>query len=298
MLLNVVEGDSPLLRVRLEHMLKYQNYKKMTRVVYVDTKNETLSEPFATLLKGLQSDGLIDSWLEVNYTKEYISQVRQKAQWETDFITRAHAGNLVYYHMLDTCTTKYCAHFDLDIAFWANNESSWIGNGIKLLESAPDALLVQPPKFGYEGQMIETQSTSDTDPDIPSTAYLCLDPTFMTARYYLMDIERYRQLLEGAKTSPKCGGDKHWEEFVSCNSCVHEWKRIDLTDTFAAKIMHFPMKQEAGLVDSILSKCWEKGVVIGSENGYDGICDPRPWQDHACMKNEQFHLPHLIPNVF
>jgi len=284
-MINAIEKDQPQMRVRLAHLLKYQNDKGTTRVLHVDTRpsNYTLSESFVACLTGLRRDGLIDSWLEVNYSKDYILEVQRKSKWKTNYISRGHQGNLVYWHMLDTCRTKYCVHWDLDMALWAKSGYSWIGDGKQLLESNSDALSVVPPKFG----------SIVFHNKVPGKAYSCHNPTFMSARGYLIDADRYRQLLKTAETT-QCGGDVHWEEFMSCNSCQQKWKRIEMSDAESCKGMHFPMKASADVLDSILSRCWENGITIASvswDKGrksyslYDGETNPTPWLSHACMKD-------------
>merc|ERR1719428_2397457 len=120
--------------------------------------------------------------------------------------------------MLDMCQTTYCAHFDSDIIFWAQDTYSWIMNGISLLETIPDALEVQPPLPKYH-------ELASQDNPIPNQEFLCKDHTFMTARYYLMHSGRYKQLLETEmKDRSECDGNNHWENHVSCAACRQKWK--------------------------------------------------------------------------
>jgi len=212
------EADADWLEVRLKHMMAHQNYRNMKRVLVIDSREvvpgtedrmttdyttKEVAESFITVLHGLRDKGLIDEWSFVDYSAENVGKVRKAAKWLSNFTTTdsitGTKGNLVYYFMLDTCLTEYCAHFDLDVAIWAKDEYSWIREGIALLEASPNTLDVLPPSPGSASATKLSVKTCDSSLDQSAGHRLENDAYFVTARYYLMHNDRYKQLLRGLK---------------------------------------------------------------------------------------------------
>jgi len=299
------EGEADYLEVRLSHMMAHQHYRNMKRVLVIDSREEVVgtvalrtrqyvqkdvSESFMTILHGLRDKGLIDEWSFVDYSQEYVKKVRRAAKWKSNFTTTmsltGQKGNLVYYFMLDTCLTTYCAHFDLDVVIWAKDEHSWIREGIALLEASPDTLEVQPPTPGCSATkgLVSSVTTCDSSLDQSAGHRLENDAYFVTARYYLMHNDRYKQLLRGLKKIPltTCGGNYHWERLVSCAACKLGWTRIDMISSSMSSIAHFPTNAHPKVLDAILTQCVDKGTFLAEENGFDAQ-DYTAWEQHECM---------------
>lgn len=66
-MVTATEKNVDYIRVRLTHLMAHQQFNSMTCVLVVDTHSKNLSESFLTLLRRLQSDGLVDSWSIVDY---------------------------------------------------------------------------------------------------------------------------------------------------------------------------------------------------------------------------------------
>merc|ERR1712150_375451 len=109
---------------------------------------------------------------------------------------------------------------------------------------------------------------------IPAVGYECLDATFISARIYLMQSDRYKNLLQSIN-STTCSGSRlrkrHWEYFVSCAACRFSWKRIDLTDMAAYQSLHFKRAGSPHLLDAILTRCFERGVAVVDFHGYNAM---------------------------
>lgn len=266
LMVTAIEKEADYIQVRLAHLMAHQFFHAMTRVLVVDAHGNNLSASFLSLLHGLQSSDLIDSWSVVDYSKKYVHSIHQTARWTSDYVTRNHAGNLVYYFMLDICRTRYCAHFDLDVAFWATSGYSWIEDGITLLEEHTDAVTVRVPMAQNNLHYLEINDTLKKGlPDNNAVKYSCEDAApgklHITAQHYLMQADRYRKLIQSAKHTT-CGGNLHWEHFVSCAACQLSWKRIDLIDSSLCRYLHFPTQEPPHLLDSILTRCFEQDVDL------------------------------------
>lgn len=289
LMVNVAEVDAEYINVRLSHLMKFQQYPFKTRCLIVDTRGRPLARTFSATLEHQISLGLADSWKLVNYSEAYVRSVRTLANWTTDFVTRGHAGNLVYYYMLDACPTRYCAHFDLDVILWSKPSYSWISEGIALLSDNSDALTVLPP---YGGTRLKSGSAK--------SSANCRETTFITARKYLMHADRYRRLLEEAMHKPditdKCGGDRHWEQYVSCASCMLKRSRILLLDSSVAWSLHMPYHGAPERLESIMHRCADRGIAIAGPEAYNAA--PKDiWLKHACMTGAAASDVSLVDSV-
>merc|ERR1712224_994828 len=205
--------------------------------------------------------GLMDGWLRVNYSTAYVADVRRRAGWKTDFITRRHAGNLVYFFMLDRCLTRYLIHFDLDIVMYSRAGYSWVAQALAILQAQHTALDVQPPLPKARPEAL-TSALEWTD------RFTCSDSTFITARYYVMDVVRYHRVLRSAAQHTSCQGDVHWEELVSCLTCKRSFKRIDLLDNRSSWVLHFPGPANKRM-EYVLTEFVEKGIAVTEQNGFN-----------------------------
>jgi len=279
LLLTVTEDDMRLARVRLEALLRFQRYDFKERVLVADTHGGAPSRDLHQVLEEIRLAGLVDSWTLVNYSKDYVARVHASAGWWSEHVLNGTAGNLVYFYILDSCRTRFCVHFDLDIVFWSRLSYSWIQVGIGLLRENAQALEVQPPLPGWP-----PTGVGDTSTD----RHTCLSPTFMTARYYLVDADRYRSLLQHAQDDGAllraCGGDRHWEEFVSCLACRVGFSRLDLLDSGSSWVLHFPVDAPPWLLESVLANCVGRGTAVVSSTPYDAA-PLAAWLRHPCMRD-------------
>ena len=87
-MLNVVEKDKEYIHVRLSHLMKFQHHQFRERCLVVDTHGENMTHEFSLLLRQVVNEGLIDSWKVVDYSPEYIAQVKKMFHWNTNFVTQ------------------------------------------------------------------------------------------------------------------------------------------------------------------------------------------------------------------
>lgn len=300
LLLNVVDHDFQYLPVRMKHLMAHVAYTPMVRELVLDTRGgDGVPISFLELFRRLQSDDLVDSWSVVDYSARYVDSVKQRAGWRTRHVKHkfagkpSHAGNLVYFFMADRCNTTYCAHFDTDIVFWSSPGSSWISDGIRLLETSSDVLTVMPPSPLVTPEQEQWRKSGRLQVRLEAGLRIekgtCLFQTFVTARVYLMHVGRYRRILSSAQHKSGCGGDRHWEELVSCLACRWNLSRITLADRASYRAIHLPFHSGPDELESVLDRCWERGVFeIGylHKDGYNAAPEHK-WLQYPCAKAEQ-----------
>eukprot|EP00928_Gymnodinium_smaydae_P023665 TRINITY_DN19442_c0_g1_i1.p1 TRINITY_DN19442_c0_g1~~TRINITY_DN19442_c0_g1_i1.p1 ORF type:complete len:235 (+),score=41.13 TRINITY_DN19442_c0_g1_i1:425-1129(+) len=231
----------------------------------------------------------MDSWTQVDYSDSYLSSVHKRIGSIPTTLTRddGHTvGNLVYYYMLDVCETPYLVHLDLDIALWSRPSFSWVRAAVQELQAREDVLAVLPPTPGCSAAASAAPAAASID--------VATESTLISGRKYVMDVGRYKRMLDGAVRNASIMGGPghvqkcsltsvHWERYVSCAAFKLGFKKAWLNDCTSAWAVHLPWGNRSALDWApVFSACVSKGVAAWSGERYNGA-PLDEWLKLPCM---------------
>jgi hypothetical protein len=296
LMLTIIERDLARLAMSwVPRLVAQSHYRFAERLFIVDAHNSTVASPqlVAAMLRHVNA-GYMDGWNVVNYSEAFIQKIASKFRWPSGYrpLTRAHAGNLVYYHMLEIVRTPYLLHYDLDLVIWSLPGNSWVAQGLTILAGNTSVLSVEPPRPGDEPQMSSgtplCRSHEDRPTFRPTRSCGHYPATFATSRVYLMNVGRYHELVARtfvkghACTKKKKDGkhSTHWENDISCAVCHSGLIKAQLLRARCFWNLHFPTTHWPNLtfVERVLTALVDRDLPITSENGYDAASSVAAWE--------------------
>merc|ERR1719265_2701274 len=219
------------------------------------------------------NDKHVDGWLEVDYSQDSMAKLHQKVGMR--FAANEPAGNLAHYWMMDQCETQYCAHYDLSVVSYADEGYSWVDRVVKVLKDNGDVMQVvssTPSTKNRELISMDAKGESLLESGARYTSHTCQKvmteakfyegKRFITGRMYLMDKQRYDNLLP--ITGPACKvSSLRWEEVMSCESCRFNLKRASLDE--ANRGWHLDFQAPAGPALEKALKLVDQGIAVQSK---------------------------------
>lgn len=152
----VARTDIPYMLSTIPHLVRSCRFQFSKRILVVDSAPlgnayrdrpgvGTLDQLYACCTQ-LLSDGVVDKFIDIDYSKNYRNRVYKKhfgkSMWEThNFRGYPILGSIF---SIEETESDYIVHFDSDMLFHQQSDYNWIEEGIKLLQKHQDVISVSP----------------------------------------------------------------------------------------------------------------------------------------------------------
>lgn len=297
--INAVDREADVLNLKVRHLVNQTHFNFTSRILILDTNG---SEPAASLTSAAQeliNDGVMDSYMTVDYSEAYLNKTMERLGWESRDMTHVgHQGNLVYVFMLDRCPTRYLVHYDLDMVTWSAANYSWVADVLPLLKQDTRYFYATPARVGSRGRPSGQRTCESRGPFA----------TWVAMRNFLIDVVRYNELLDELSLPQhidmrqRCNGH-HIENLLSCSVCklrqegVDGWGRVDLMDGMKSWVLHFPELTQCGerMASWVIRNLIDANIKVAEKPGFqakflhwwlDEARERRYWQQEFASWDE------------
>jgi hypothetical protein len=274
----VARSDVPFLPYTIPHLVRMCKYPFERRTLIRDTA--PLADEFAqrgnlgTLSQLIEccdqllKSGLIDEVVDIDYSKECRTLIYQKHFGADLGDTHGSVGTSIfgYIYSLEVARTDYLVHFDCDMLLHQNPAACWIEQGIEVLKNKADVMAINPrPGPPSSNEILHQLEPHYLEPQ----GYYSFKS--FSSRVYLIDINRFSQLLPLRPKVTSGGKLAFWEHMVTQGMTEKSFIRADLT-TAKAWALH-PLDHGPNFVRAlpkIIEKV-EEGWYPQEQSGYHDL---------------------------
>jgi hypothetical protein len=232
----VARSDVPFLPYTIPHLVRMCKYPFKRKSLIRDTA--PLADEFAqrsnvgtlsqliSCCDQLLTSGLIDEVIDIDYSEECRSRIYEK-HFDADLKdTHGSLGTSIfgYIYSLAMAHTDYLVHFDCDMLIHQSPDICWIEQGIAVLQERPDVIVINPrPGPPSSDGVLHQLEPYNLDTE-GFYSFKCF-----SSRLYLIDINRFNQLLPLHPEVMSNGKLALWERMVTQRMMEKSFIRADLT---------------------------------------------------------------------
>jgi len=198
----VARTDIPFMMHTIPHQVRVCNFPFAQRLLAVDTaplSGDKVNRPGIGTMEQLRDNcnqllnsGIVDTIVDIDYSKTYHKQVYQKHFNRKIRQTHNYKGYPILGSIfaIEAVQSDYLLRLDSDMLFYQDPNYSWIEEGIKLLQENPEVIAVRPLTGPpTEGGSLYQRVPYERD---PKGFYRF---KFFSSRAYLINCKRFDQPL-------------------------------------------------------------------------------------------------------
>lgn len=242
---NVCNSDAPFLEPTLRHMMRALNYPFSERLVAYDPGRQEgkyteriqgSQQQIEAILRRLLDDHVIDRVDVIPWTDAEQARIQLQYFGSSQIDLKDFTGAPIYQYLyaLDRCTGDYIFHADSDMLFQRTGETSWIEDGISLMQQQHQVIVTCPRAGPPQARNWFEKLTGRSFEPVPNAPWRRVD--FTSTRYFLMHRGRFGECLPLVQSKPgeplentlthtfKLKGFEQWNLTTLDHWTIHPWR--------------------------------------------------------------------------
>ena len=243
--INICNADAPFLEPTLRHMIPALNHPFSEKLVAYDPGRQDgkytqriqgSQSEIEKILQRLLDDKVIDRVDIIPWSEQEQNRILHKYFGDQKIDLKDFSGAPIYQYLyaLDRCTGDYVFHADSDMLFHRSGNSSWIADGIELLQQEPRVIVTCPRAGPPQAKTwLEKLTGRSFEPQI-AAKWRRVD--FTSTRYFLIDIVKLNACLPLMQKKPgeplenslthtfREKGFEQWNLTTYTHWTIHPWR--------------------------------------------------------------------------